>query len=228
MKQYIYRLFFFFLSNFFIAHLMAQAELFKPRARIAFDYGAIKPIGLQANIDNSRSILSCLSFEKPFIINKKAYFTTGIGLQQQMYYMDAYFQKVGSNIVFKTVDIGTINNELVFTELKIPMLVSFRLFSKNQNSVVFSSGVDFNLFVNGQRRFKQYGASKTIENFSVDNKIQVPIRVEISTLNQSKGKSFNDLFFFGFGIRQQVTNYLNNGSNSFKPFDGYFRLGINL
>jgi hypothetical protein len=173
------------------------------------------------------SFVSGLSIEKPFVIYKKTYFTTGIGLHQQMYFMDGYFTKAATGNVFKQSENGTVNNKLEFTTIKIPMLFSFDLFSKNNNSIVFSTGTDVDFFVSGRRKFKQFAGSKTLESFSVDNKLQVPIRFEISTLSQSKGRTLNDRIFFGFGARRQLTNYLKS-SPSFKPLELNFRLGAHL
>lgn len=194
-----------------------------PRLRATIDIGGINPTGLNNNIDNKSSLATGFSLEKPFLLKDWLYFTTGLGIKNQKYFIDAYFVNSGSGIDFKPVESGVINNKIEITSLKIPLLLSFPMFSKKDKAIVFSAGIDFDIFLNGSRKYKVYNGDKKSENFSVERKIQLPLRIEISTLNLTKQKSLDNLFY-GFGIRQQLTSF--NHINSFKPFEAYLRLGI--
>lgn len=197
-------------------------QIKNPGIKIVADFGAIKPAGLNDSISNNLSTFSSLGIEKSFTIRRGFYYTTGLGVYQQNYFVDGYFSKQGEVIVFKGVEKDVINNKLEIFGLKIPVLLSYELFSKNDKAVVFNAGADINIFIRGTRKYKQNNGIKTSESFFVDNKMQIPLRFEVSTLNYTKQKPLNS-FIYGFGVRQQVTNYLK--SASFKPFEAYFRLG---
>lgn len=220
------RLNYLILTAFISLCLNAKAQnLSNPRARITIDIGGINPTGLNNSIDNKSSIATGFSFEKPFFLKDWLYFTSGVGINNQKYFIDAYFANSGNGIEFKPVENGVINNKIEITSFKIPLLFSFPLFSKNDKAIALSAGFDVDIFLNGSRKYKEYNGEKKSESFSFERKVQLPLRFEISTINLSKQSSLNNLFY-GFGVRQQLTNY--NQINSFKPFEAYLRLGIQL
>jgi hypothetical protein len=202
------------------SHLLAQNN---GRVRFSADLGVIKTTGLNDSLTNTLSYFSGFAIESPFFIKKGLYFTTGLGLYDHQFLLDAYFSKQGDKTILKTVENGIINNKVEILTLKLPLLFTFPLFSNDGKAIALSAGADLDLFVNGTRKYKQLRGSNITEKFTIDNKLQIPLRIEVSTLNLSKQHSINNLFY-GFGVRQQVTNYIKG--NSFKPFDAYFRVGI--
>jgi hypothetical protein len=212
--------FIFVLEFFFTCNVRAQNE---PSPRLVADFGVLKTTGLDDNISNDLSLLTGLSFEKPFVFSRNFYFITGVGVHSQQYFIDGYFNKQGNSTVFTPVENGVINNKLRLVMIKLPLLFSMPLFSKNNQAIAVNFGADVDFFLTGARQYKQYNGGELKEKFTIDNKVQVPLRLEISTLNLSKQKSVDNLFY-GFGVRQQLTNYLK--TESFKTFQAYFRLGI--
>ena len=205
-----------------IIHTVVAQKTSQTGIRVALDFGSIKTTGLNKSIDNNLSLSTGITVEKPFYISRGIYFIMGAGFYEQLYFVDGYFEKQGNATTFQQVANGTINNKLEFFGLKIPLMFSFPLFSKDKRAIALSAGADIDLFLTGTRKYKMFNENKVVQKFSINNKIQIPLRLEVSTLNLAKPKS-TDLFY-GFGIRQQVSNYLK--SNSFKPLEMYFRLGV--
>lgn len=205
-----------------ILHVSAQ-QLKNPRLRLTIDVGAIHAVGLNDNIDNKSSITTGFSLEKPLYIKDQLYLTTGIGINSQRYFIDAYFVNNGNGIIFKPVENGITNNKIVITNLKIPLLLCFPIFAKKDKAIALSAGADIDLFIHGERQYKPFNGNNQTESFSFERKIQLPLRIEISTLNLTKQKGLDNLFY-GFGVKQQLTNF--NKTNSFRPFEAYLRLGI--
>lgn len=203
-------------------HVTAQ-KINNPRLRLTIDIGAIHAVGLNDNIDSKSSITTGFSLEKPFYIKDRLYLTTGIGMNSQRYFIDAYFVNNGNGIILKPVENGITNNKIVITSLKIPLLLCIPVFTKKDKAIALSAGADIDFFIHGERQYKPFNGNNQRESFSFERKIQLPLRIEISTLNLTKQKGLDNLFY-GFGVKQQLTNF--NKTNSFRPFEAYLRLGI--